>query len=425
MNSKFPPISIKLPAFMHGADYNPEQWLHDPKVFQEDIRLMKLAHCNVMTVGVFSWSNLESEEGNFTFEWLDHVLNTFSENGIYAWLATPSGTRPAWMSAKFPEVLRVAPNRQRHLHGFRHNHCFTSPVYRKKVTIMNTKLAERYSNHPAVVGWHISNEYGGECHCDYCQVAFRKWLQKKYTTLDALNHSWWNSFWSRTITDWSQIESPSPIGEWLSHGLNLDWKRFVTDQTVDFCKHEIAPLKAINPDLPVTTNMMYNFVKLDYRKFADVLDVIAWDAYPTWHDDSSQADDKVAAWFAFNHDLFRSLKGKPFILMESTPSFTNGHPVSKLKRPGMHQLSSLQAVAHGADSVQYFQWRKSRGSTEKFHGSVIDHVGHEHTRVFQDVASLGSTLAQIVEVLGTSTRAEAAILFDWDNWWAVTDAMGP
>ncbi|WNR45727.1 beta-galactosidase [Paenibacillus roseipurpureus] len=425
MTAKFPPISSKLPVFMHGADYNPDQWLHDPSVFEEDIRLMKLAHCNVMSVGIFSWNALEPEEGQFKFEWLDHVLDTFAENGIYAWLATPSGARPAWMSSKYPEVLRVTPTRQRNLHGARHNHCYTSPVYREKVNIMNTKLAERYAEHPAVVGWHISNEYGGECHCDYCQDAFRDWLKVKYQSLDELNHAWWTSFWSHTYTDWSQIVSPSPIGESAVHGHNLDWKRFVTDQTVDFCKHEIAPLKAMNANLPVTTNMMYNFSALDYRKFAHVIDVVSWDAYPTWHDAQDQAEDTVAAWFAFNHDIFRSLQKKPFLLMESTPSLTNWQPVSKLKRPSMHRLSSLQAVAHGSDSVQYFQWRKSRGSSEKFHGAVVDHVGHEHTRVFRDVASLGETLSKLTPVIGTTTKSEAAILFDWDNWWAVNDTQGP
>jgi len=422
---RHPPISSKLPVFMHGADYNPDQWLHDPNVLEEDIRLMKLAGCNVMSVGIFAWAALEPEEGKFNFEWLDQVLDRLVENGIYVWLATPSGARPAWMSQKYPEVLRVQANRVRNLHGHRHNHCYSSPVYREKVRIMNTKLAERYAFHPAVVGWHISNEYGGDCHCDYCQEGFREWLKRKYVTLDALNHAWWTAFWAHTYTDWSQIESPAPHGESAVHGHNLDWKRYVTDRTIDFCRHEIAPLKAVNPDLPVTTNMMeiVPFDGLDYRKFADVLDVISWDAYPTWHEAAS--DKEQAVKFAFNHDLFRTIKGKPFMLMESTPSLTNWQPVSKLKRPGMHKLSSLQAVAHGSDTVQYFQWRKSRGSSEKFHGAVVDHVGHEHTRVFRDVAELGKLLARMTDILGTSTPAEAAVLFDWDNRWAVRDAQGP
>lgn len=427
MTKRYAPISSKLPVFMHGADYNPDQWLDSPEVLEEDIRLMKLAGCNVMAVGIFAWAALEPEEGRFEFGWLDRVLDRFAEEGIYAWLATPSGARPAWMSEKYPEVLRVGANRVRNLHGARHNHCYTSPVYRVKVTVMNRKLAERYANHPAVVGWHISNEYGGECHCDYCQEAFRGWLQNKYGSLDGLNKAWWTSFWSHTYTSWSQVESPAPHGESMVHGMNLDWKRFVTDQTVDFCKHEIAPLREINPDLPVTANMMDLFEGLNYWKFADVLDVISWDAYPTWHDQGMEGNEgRLAAWFSMNHDIFRSLKGgQPFMLMESTPSLTNWQGVSKMKRPGMHKLSSLQAVAHGSDTVQYFQWRKSRGSSEKFHGAVVDHVGHEHTRVFRDVAEIGATLGKLTEVIGTSVPAEAAVIFDWENRWAVKDAQGP
>jgi beta-galactosidase len=409
---------------MHGADYNPDQWLHDPGILEEDIRMMKLAKCNVMSIGIFSWTALEPEEGVFTFEWLDRVLNTFAQNGIFAWLATPSGARPAWMSEKYPEVLRVGANRVRNLHGARHNHCFTSPVYRDKVSIINNKLAERYAFHPAVIGWHISNEYGGECHCDYCQEAFRNWLKRKYKNLDTLNQSWWTSFWSHTYTSWPQIESPAPHGEKLIHGLNLDWKRFVTDQTVDFCRHEISPLKQKNADLPVTTNMMDAYEGLNYWKFADVLDVVSWDAYPTWH--AAADNSELAAWFSLNHDMFRSIKGgQPFLLMESTPSLTNWQSVSKLKRPGMHLLSSIQAVAHGSDSVQYFQWRKSRGASEKLHGAVVNHCGHEHTRVFRDVMELGETLDKLTEVLGTGVDAKAAIIFDWENRWAVKDSQGP
>ncbi|MDY7989364.1 beta-galactosidase [Paenibacillus polymyxa] len=423
--TKYPPISERVPRMLHGADYNPEQWQHYPEVLAEDIRLMKLAKCNVMSVGIFSWVSLEPEEGVFTFEWLDRILDSFAENGIYAFLATPSGARPAWMSQKYPEVLRVEANRVRNLHGFRHNHCATSPVYREKVRIMNTKLAERYANHPAVIGWHISNEFGGDCHCDYCQEAFRAWVQDKYGTLDKLNHAWWTTFWSHTVTDWSQIESPAPHGETQVHAMNLDWRRFVTDQTADFIKHEIVPLKAANPAIPVTTNLMEFFEGLNYWKFADLLDVISWDSYPTWHDREGD-DSRQAAKVAMMHDIIRSIKGgKPWMLMESTPSLTNWQDVSKLKRPGMHLLSSLQAVAHGSDTVQYFQWRKSRGSSEKLHGAVVDHVGHEHTRVFGDVTHVGNALEKLEEVIGTSVPAEAAVIFDWENRWGINDSQGP
>jgi beta-galactosidase len=420
---KFPPISSKLPVMLHGADYNPEQWSSYPEILKEDIRLMKLANCNVMSIGIFSWVKLEPEEGRFNFEWMDRLLETFVENGLSVFLATPSGARPAWLSAKYSEVLRVGSNRNRNLHGLRHNHCYSSPVYREKVATINRELALRYANHPAVLGWHISNEFGGDCHCDYCQQAFRSWLKSKYGNLDTLNHAWWTTFWSHTYTEWAQVESPSIHGETQVHGLNLDWKRFVSDQTIDFCKHEINIVRAYSNEIPITTNM-HMTEGIDYRKLAKELDVISWDTYPEWHYTEDDDDSRLAARTAMHYDLMRSLKNKPFLLMESTPSLTNWQSVSKLKRPGMHKLSSLQAVAHGADSVQYFQWRKSRGSSEKFHGAVIDHSGHENTRVFRDVAEVGEILAGLTDVIGSVTPAEVAILFDWDNRWAVKDAQG-
>lgn len=421
------PISPKIPGLLHGADYNPDQWLHDERVLSEDVRLMKLSRCSVMSVNIFGWAACEPEEGQYTFEWLDRTINTLYENGIYTILATPSGARPAWMSHRYPEVLRVGSDGRRNLHGGRHNHCPTSPVYREKVRAMNTQLAQRYGSHPGLILWHVSNEYGGECFCPLCQEAFRQFLRQRYGTLDKLNHAWWTGFWSHTYTDWQQVEAPMPRGETSVHGLNLDWKRFVTSQTLDFYLKECEPLRAIAPDIPVTTNF-HDFINLndglDYWAFARHVDVISWDNYPYWH--GERPPHVEAARRAFIHDINRSLKqGRPFMLMESAPSATNWQPVAKLRRPGMQELASIQAIAHGSDTVQYFQWRKSLGSSEKFHAAVVDHYPTEHTRVFREVQKLGEVLSRLSAVAGTSVQPEVAIYYDWENMWAMTDAQGP
>ena len=413
----------KFPVFGHGGDYNPDQWLHDEHVLEEDVRLMKLSHCNIMSIGIFAWAALEPEEGVYTFDWLERVIDRLYENGISVLLATPSGARPAWMSQRYPEVLRVREDGLRNTHGIRHNHCFTSPTYRLKVHEINTRLAERFGKHPGVVGWHVSNEFSGCCYCDLCKNAFRDYLKREYGSLDEINRNWWTAFWSHTYTDWSQIDPPSRYGEDCVMGLNLAWQRFITYQTVDFIKNEIEPLRRLTPDLPVTTNFMNRFDGLDYSKFKDVIDFACWDSYPLWGRDAN-SDAEIALNTAFYHDYIRSILQKPWVLMESTPSVTNWQEVSKLKRPGMHLLSSMLAVAHGADSIQYFQWRKSRGASEKLHGAVVDHVGHENTRVFRDVTSVGEYLLNIKPVLGSIAHAQAAIIYDCEDRWAIKDARG-
>lgn len=416
------PLKLHTDHLLHGADYNPEQWLHIPGILEKDIELMKRANMNCVSVGIFSWAKLEPKEGIFDFDWLELIINNLYENGIFTILATPSGAKPLWMSEEYEEIRRVNQNLVREGSGERHNHCYTSPIYREKVRIINTKLAQRFGSHPGVLLWHISNEYSGTCYCELCQHKFRKWLKHRYKTLEKLNQAWWTAFWSHTYSDWSQIHAPVPTGETGTHGLVLDWKRFTTYQAVDFMKEEICDIRLISPNLPVTTNLMYDYDAYNYGRFAEQIDIVSWDSYPPWH---GEDDIKIAADFAFYHDYVRTLKKQPFLLMESTPSTTNWTPVSKLKRPGMHMLSSMQAVAHGSDSVQYFQFRKSRGAFEKFHGAVVDHNGEGNTRVFQDVQRVGQQLQNLDAVKGSMPNPQVALVYDPENRWAIGEAKGP
>lgn len=411
------------PGFLYGGDYNPEQWLAYPEILRADIALMREAHINAVTLGVFSWAALEPREGVFTLDWLRRIVDDLYEAGICTVLATPSGARPRWLAEKYPEVLRVRPDRTRNLFGGRHNHCYTSPAYRDKVRTIDRKLAEAFGAHPAVVLWHLSNEYGGECHCPLCQEAFRGWLRERYSgDIDALNHAWWTAFWSHSYDSFEQVESPSPLGDTVVHGLNLDWKRFVTAQTADFIRHEIRALREAGAEQPTTINLMEDYQGLDYAVLADCVDIVSWDSYPRWH---HGPDTATAADVAWQHDLMRSLKGQPFLLMESCPSSPNWHAVSKLKRPGMLACAGLQAVAHGADSVQFFQIRQGRGGSEKFHGAVIDHYGGSDTRVYREVAELGGALRDLGFLAGTPVEADAALLWDMESRWAMEDAQGP
>lgn len=416
-------INEKLKCVWHGCDYNPDQWLEYPEVLSKDIELMKKAGCNVMSVGIFSWAKLEPEEGVFKLEWLDNIIDNLYKNNIYTILATPSGAMPVWMAEKYPDVKRMSEDGIRNRFGNRHNNCYSSPVYREKVKTINTKLAERYSNHPGILMWHISNEYNVEdCHCPLCRKNFQNWLANKYKNIDELNKKWWNGFWSHTYQNFSQIAPPGTHGELNSNPLKLEWHRFKNDMLNDFLKHEIDTVKKINPTIPVTTNYM-RFWEVDYNKLSKYIDVVSWDNYPIWHSESNEF--RNASETAMFHSLFNSFKkDKPFMMIESSPSATNWQQICKLRHPGMHLLASIQAIAHGSDTVQYFQWRKSRGQSEQFHGAVVGNDNSPDTRIFREVEQVGEELKNIKEITGSHTENEVAILFDYESFWSLRIAYG-
>lgn len=416
---------------LHGGDYNPDQWLKYPEIIKQDYEYMKKAHINTVTVNVFSWPMLEPKEGEYHFEWLDEVFEKVHQMGGRIILATPSGGRPQWMSEKYEEVNRVDEFNRRHHHGFRHNHCYSSKIYRQKVKEIDEKLSQRYGKHPALLMWHISNEFSGECYCDQCAQNWRKWVKNKYKTLDALNEAWWSNFWGGTYTNWSQVVPPSPLGETKSHSMDLDWKRFNTEMTIDFFNWEVEAVRKYS-DVPVTTNFMAegqaqgDFIPLegiDYSLFSKYVDIVSWDSYPDWHNNYEKLW-QTAMKTGYIHDVYYSMKEKPFLIMESTPSGVNWAQYNKTKRPGMHILSSIQQIAHGSDSTLYFQWRQSRGNSEKFHGAVVGHDCSCENRVFQEVAAYGQRLEKISEVKGTLKEVKVAIICDWQSNWALKRGGG-
>lgn len=404
--------------FYYGGDYNPNQF---PKeIWYEDMRLFKLAGVNIVTLPVFSWASLQPSENEYDFSWLDEIFDLVEQNGIDICLATSTAAQPAWMSKRYPEVCPVDENGVRVKHGWRVNFCPNSEVYRHFASKLAGKLAEHYKDRKSIKVWHIGNEYGPVCYCDTCAGKFREWLKKKYKTIENLNKAWNLQFWGHTVYDWDEVLPPSNIagGKIVHQARALDYFRFMNDSVLECYLLEKEEIRKHTPNIPITTNLMGTYKPLDYFKWAKEMDIVSWDSYPRANDPMSN--------IAMRHDLMRGLKeGQSFMLMEQTPSQQNWQAYNSLKKPGIMRLWSYQAIAHGADTVMFFQMRRSHGGCEKFHGALIAHVGHENTRVFRECAELGAELPKLKEIIGSRVKAKAAILFDWENWHALELSSGP
>ena len=406
----------KLPEILYGGDYNPEQW--PETVWKEDMRLMRLAGVNLVSIGIFSWAKLQPTETTYTFGWLDRLMDLLAANHIWADLATGTASPPPWMS-RYPDLCAVDEDGHRYSHGSRQHYSPCSPTYRQFAAALVRKIATRYAGHPALAAWHINNEYAchiAACHSEASAKAFRKWLRKRYGTIDALNAAWGTPFWSQSYHAWDEIITPRRAPTFKNPSQLLDFHRFSSDALLDLCRMEHEILQKVTPTIPVTTNFMGFFKPMDYWKWARDLDFASWDAYP---DPLPGQYPQQAA--AQGHDLTRSLKpGRPFVLMEHVTSHVHWRPVNATKGPGLIRLWGLQAVARGADGVLFFQWRQSLAGAEKFHGAMVQHGAAPGTgRVFREVCELGADLKKLKPVTGSIIRNHIAIVVDWETWWAL------
>jgi beta-galactosidase len=395
---------------LFGGDYNPEQWPEE--TWQDDLRLMKEARVNSVTLGVFSWSQLEPRPGAREFGWLDRLMDLLHAHGIGVVLATPTASPPPWMGARHPDTLPRDENGQIVWWGSRQQFCASSPVYREYAAALTEDLAARYAGHPALTLWHINNEYCTYCWCDETARHFRRWLHAKYDTPDALNEAWGTAFWSQRYDAWDEIIPPRRAQYMRNPAQVLDFKRFTSDALMECYLAERDIVAAHTPHIPVTTNFMPLWSGLDAWAWAEQEDVVSIDIYP------DPKDPLAGQYNAMLGDMTRSQARGPWVLMEQAAGPVNWRGVNHPKPHGLNRLLSLQSVAHGADAICYFQWRQSRQGAEKFHSGMVGHAG-EHGRVFQEVRRIGADLALLSEaVTGTRVYTDAVLLHDWDSWWA-------
>ena len=420
------PLAGQQERIWYGGDYNPDQWPEE--VWDDDVRLMKKAGVNLVSVGIFSWAKIETSEGVYDFDWLDRIIDKLGEAGVAVDLASATASPPMWLTQAHPEVLWKDYRGDVCQPGARQHWRPTSPVFREYALKLCRAMAEHYKGNPYVVAWHVSNEYGCHNRFDYsedAEHAFQQWCEERYGTIDAVNDAWGTAFWAQRMNDFSEIVPPRFIGDgnFMNPGKLLDFKRFSSDALKAVYIAERDALAEITPDLPLTTNFMVSASGsvLDYDDWGDEVDFVSNDHY--FIPGEAHLDE-----LAFSASLVDGIARKdPWFLMEHSTSAVNWREINYRKEPGQLVRDSLAHVAMGADAVCYFQWRQSKAGAEKFHSAMVPHAG-EDSAVFRDVCELGADLNKLSDegILGSRlAKSRVAVVFDYESEWVTEHTATP
>ena len=397
-------------ALLMGAAWYPEQW---PEArWEEDLRLMEAANLKVVRIAEFAWSRMEPSEGHYDFDWLERAINLAAKHHIISVVGTPTATPPAWLTQKYPDTLRVDEHGERAIHGNRAHASSTSPRYREFCRRIAEQMAIRFGHNPNVVGWQIDNEYGYAL-MSYDEVTrkqFQDWLQAKYKTLDNLNARWTTAYWSQTYDNWTQI--PIPIGG-HNPGLMLEWKRFVGYTWTSYQQNQIDVIrKHADARQFFTGNFMGFFDGFDHYPITEPLTFASWDDYVgTGHVDP--------AGNGLAHDLTRGFKRQNFWVMETQPGAVNWSSLNNFLNRGEARARAWQAIGHGADDVNYWQWRSALNGQEEIHGVLVGPDGtpvpflDEVTQTAREFAQVESNFRDTVPV------SQVALLYSYDSHWAI------
>jgi beta-galactosidase len=284
--------------------------------------------------------------------------------------------------------------------------------------------------HPGLAAWQIDNEYG--CHdttlsySDAALAGFREWLRARYGTIQSLNAAWGTVFWSMEYREFDEIELPNGTPAEASPTHWLDFRRYSSDQVIAFNKAQADILRAITPNVPITTNFMPGMTAFDHYRLGDDLDFASWDSYPVGQISSRGGSEERKARYgrqgdpdlqAFHHDLYRGVGKSRFWVMEQQPGPVNWAATNADPLEGMVRLWTWEAFAHGAEVVSYFRWRQAPMAQEQMHAGLM----RPDDKPAPGLAEAKKVAGEIAGLdIPRPEKAPCAIVYDYESAWAWT-----
>jgi beta-galactosidase len=158
--------------------------------------------------------------------------------------------------------------------------------------------------------------------------------------------------------------------------------------------------------------MMGWFDGYDHYTVSKDLDLTSWDDYVG----TGQLDPVSNG---ARHDLTRGFLRKNFWVMETQPGSVNWSPDNNVLDKGAVHAMAWNAIGHGAEAVEYWQWRSALNGQEQYHGTIIGPDGTP-LPLYSEVAKTGEEFQKAASAFsGTTVESQVALLYGYDSRWAI------
>ena len=423
-----------------GTYYYPEQWPREQ--WERDLDKIVEMGLQIVHLAEFAWFEMEPAAGEIKLDWLAEVVEMCKQRNLDVILCTPTAAPPIWLS-ETAGVLPMRADGSVERHGGRRHYTPTSPAMREASARIVTAMAERFGEHPSVIGWQIDNEYssGHFDQHDFTHAQFRDWLRARYGDIDGLNKAWHNQFWNTYYTDFEQILLPPDRQTQYGNPHHyLDGSRFWSRAFADFNKLQADILRPRIGERWITTNFMPFSQDCNPADMADSLSLFAWDTYPVsgWGGPKTDenyrlADPEGMEWM---HDQMASYTGR-WGLLEVQPGTINWSGIPVLLYPGAVRLWLWTAIAHDAEFITVYRFRQPTFGTEQFHHGLVNHDGvtespggRQFSQVIEEVRKVAGrsptadgkgTYKPLFAPAGPTPRERrVGMLFDFEQLWYFT-----
>jgi beta-galactosidase len=395
------------PAVLLGSAYyvNTED---TPDQVRAGIQAMSQAGLKLVRI-FLQWTHVEPRQGHWDWSQYDAVFEAAAAGGLGVIVTLTALNPPGWMQVSFgPQDIGPLDD----------------PLYWQRAVDYIRRVCGRYTNHPAMHSWILSNEPQLFLAQDQAILErFRKFLEQRYGgDIASLNRHYY-----RQVESFDQVgfAGTGTEGGFSGYTERLDWLDFVGQRLLEILSGIKAVIRACNDKHPIHVNphaLLHDMYPRGQSIWAEgrLVDFLGCSAHPSWHS-TRFLDDRLHQSVALFADLMRGATraARRYFWVSELQGGANIFSGINYLGPSGEDLRSWvwESLGAGARAVVFWCFNTRTNGFEAGEWGLVDQQGRPSPRLVE-VSGIAALLDKHQSTFSASlpARAPVALLFSEATW---------